>query len=158
MYNHIYKSNLEAYIQSSRSIPRKMRDGERLKIYHKYWLDSYGAVKVHDIFMEKGTEYYVVKHADRMTSYIPHPVESIYSFELLYNTQDFVESYDVINSNKPYTGSEIRFWFFINNLLDKYPNVMDYLSYTGKYRILDSRVYTVRKKNNGSIEIKEYKP
>ena len=59
----IYPPKLEEYIRKNKYIPRKVRDNEHLKLYHRYWLEDYNeVVKVDDIFITRYVEYYSIRY------------------------------------------------------------------------------------------------
>lgn len=148
MEQQLYSTSLGNYILANKSIPRILKQGEHLKLYHKYWLDNYGAVKVQDIFIEKGTEYYIIRYSDRMSSCIPYPATGIYTFELLHNSERGMENEDVINSGQYYTGAEIRYWFYINDKIKKFADIFKYLSYTSDSALIDNKLYKVTYNNH----------
>ena len=82
----IYPPKLEEYIRKNKYIPRKVRDNEHLKLYHRYWLEDYNeVVKVDDIFITRYVEYYSIRYKS-MVSCIPAPVPK-YTYELLHNKE-----------------------------------------------------------------------
>ena len=110
----IYPPKLEEYIRKNKYIPRKVRDNEHLKLYHRYWLEDYNeVVKVDDIFTVRCVEHYSIR-CKSMVSCIPAPVPK-YTYELLHN-KEHIEKVDLINSEKSYTGAEIKYWFLMNNI------------------------------------------
>ena len=52
---HLYSPNLyasislENFVLHNKLVPRRLKDNERLKLYHRYWIEEYGSVKITDI-------------------------------------------------------------------------------------------------------------
>jgi hypothetical protein len=141
----VYPVELEQEIRNNNYIPRKCKPKERLKLYHRYWSSSYGIFKVDDINFIRGVEYYYIKFdSNRMLAVISYPItDNIY--ELLHD-YDKIETKTIINSNKSFTGAEIKFWFVKNkiNFADpKYDGFLSFLSINSKNIISDSKFYFV---------------
>ena len=141
----IYPPKLEEYIRKNKYIPRKVRDSGRLKLYHRYWLEDYNeVVKVDDIFIVRCVEYYSIR-CKSMVSCIPAPVPK-YTYELLHNKEG-IEKVDLINSEKSYTGAEIKYWFLMNNIYlefgSQYAGFWSFLNPCSKTLLIDNRFYYV---------------
>lgn len=123
-------------------IPRRLRKNERLKLFKRYWLPYYGAVKVKDVFSTCGVEYYqIIYNNGNMVGVTSFPVEDK-CYELLHNFNN-MESYEFINKKKPVYGAEIKYWFIINNIDfsdDEYSGFLDKLQYLD-----DSTKYITRR-------------
>ena len=126
----VYPGELEKEIIKNKYIPRKCRELEHLKLYHRYYTTIYGVFKVENIESIKGIEYYFIKYNNgKLFGVISHPItDTIY--ELLHD-YDEIEKVNLINSNKSYSGAEIKFWFVINKINFDNPN------YKGFYQFLD---------------------
>ena len=62
MKKHIYSEALEEEIINTKYIPRKFKENEKLKLYHKYWIPEFGGtIKVHEIEYINGIPYYFIK-------------------------------------------------------------------------------------------------
>ena len=141
----IYPPKLEEYIRKNKYIPRKVRDNEHLKLYHRYWLEDYNeVVKVDDIFIVRCVEYYSIR-CKSMVSCIPAPVPK-YTYELLHN-KEHIEKVDLINSEKSYTGAEIKYWFLMNNIDlefgSQYAGFWSFLNPCSKTLLIDNKFYYV---------------
>lgn len=141
----IYPPKLEEYIRKNKYIPRKVRDNEHLKLYHRYWLEDYNeVVKVDDIFITRSIEYYSII-CKSMVSCIPAPVPK-YTYELLHN-KERIEKVDLINSEKSYTGAEIKYWFLMNNIDlefgSQYAGFWSFLNPYSKTLLIDNKFYYV---------------
>ena len=141
----IYPPKLEEYIRKNKYIPRKVRDNEHLKLYHRYWLEDYNeVVKVDDIFITRYVEYYSIR-CKSMVSCIPAPVPK-YTYELLHN-KERIEKIDLINSGKSYTGAEIKYWFLMNNIDlefgSQYAGFWSFLNPCSKTLLIDNKFYYV---------------
>ncbi len=146
----IYPPKLEGYVKSSRYIPRKIRENEHLKMYHRYWLEDYNEVaKVDDIFIENHTEYYSIKY-NSMYGCISNPV-SVGTYELLHN-RDEIEKLNIINNSKSYTGAEIKYWFLINNIdisaNSQYAGFWSFLCQNSNNILIDNKYYFVSYNKN----------
>ena len=141
----IYPPKLEEYIRKNKYIPRKVRDNEHLKLYHRYWLEDYNeVVKVDDIFITRYVEYYSIIYKS-MVSCIPAPVPK-YTYELLHN-KECIEKVDLINSEKSYTGAEIKYWFLMNNIDlesgSQYAGFWSFLNPCSNNLLIDNKFYYV---------------
>lgn len=152
-----YPEKLEEEVKRSKKfIPRKLRQGEKLKQFHKYFCLSYGVFKVYDIQFINDTEYYHIKFRNYnmdMQAVISCPIDdSENCYELLGN-YDKIEDKSVINNRMHFfTGAEIRFWFVVNNI-----DLDDEINYAGfkndLFIIKDSSRYHVRRnKKNKEFE------
>ena len=102
----VYPDELEKEIIKNKYIPRKCRELEHLKLYHRYYTTIYGVFKVENIESIKGIEYYFIKYNNgKLFGVISHPItDTIY--ELLHD-YDEIEKVNLINSNNIYSGAEI---------------------------------------------------
>ena len=58
----VYPNELEKELIKNKYIPRKCRELEHLKLYHRYYTTIYGVFKVENIESIKGIEYYFIKY------------------------------------------------------------------------------------------------
>ena len=147
----LYPKKLKENIINHNFIPRRIKPDERLKLYHKYWMDSFkNIVKVVDIINIEETEYYLVTY-NNMSAVISYPINyNDTTYEMLHSTN--IESEKIINSYSFYTGAEIKYWFIINkdNMTnDEYNGLYPYIS--GDKELTDNKRYMILKEN------KEYK-
>lgn len=142
---NIYPLKLQEYIKENKVIPRKIRKNEHLKIFHKYWLGDYNCVvKINDIFTVKGVEYYIIKFGN-FYACIDHPINYKYCYEILHN-KDNIENINIINSDKCFTGAEIKYWFLINNIDfndDLYYGFWSFLNPNSNNLLVDNKYYKV---------------
>jgi len=107
LYNSI---SLEKFVLQYKLIPRKLRDNEKLKLFHRYWIEEFGSVKIIDIFDCNYTEYYCIRYGDKLNGCISFPVSSITGvYELLRNDNN-LEDIKFGKSENQYTGAEIKYW------------------------------------------------
>jgi hypothetical protein len=141
--NSIYGDNIIKIIKEDKLIPRRLKYKEKLKLYHKYYIEEYGLVKVTEVFMIDNTEYYTISF-DNKIACISYPIDNKNNFELLID-YDKIYKDNLINCDRLYTGSEIRYWFIRNNILDHkpYQGFIDYLKYEGRKSIIDNCKYKV---------------
>ena len=146
----IYPPKLESYIRRNKYIPRKIRENEHLKLYHKYWLEDYDdVIKIDEIFEVNKTKYYTIKYKT-MTGCISDPVSKL-TYELLHNKEN-LEKLNIINSDISYTGAEIKYWFIINNINiesgSKYSGFWSFLNPASKNLLIDNKFYFVSYNSN----------
>lgn len=143
---HIYPKELEKEIIKSKYIPRKFQRNERMKLYHKYWVPLYeGVVKVDDIMMIDNVEYYFIKYSNKMVGCTTYPLYYNDAYELLHN-YDSIEKDQIINSNKSYSGAEIKFWFILNRINfdnSKYKGFWPFVNPYSMNVIADNKYYFV---------------
>ena len=149
---HIYPEGLEFEIYKSGYIPRLMKPGERLKVFHKYWTPYFdGLIKITDIENICGTYYYYIRYNSKLFGCFSHPLPTVINnYELLHNYNN-IEKDNIINSNKSYTGAEIKFWF-VKNQIDfdspKYKGFWPFLDPKSKNVLQDSKYYFVVRKSS----------
>lgn len=147
MKKHIYSEALEEEVINTRYIPRKFRENEKLKLYHKYWVPEFGGtIKVHEIEYINGVPYYFIKFARNMSANITYPCNYTDMYELLHN-YDNIEKENIINSSKSYSGAEIKFWFIVNKIdFDdpQYRGFWSFLDDTSMSVVADNKYYFVK--------------
>lgn len=147
----IYPENLQKLLIRNRGmIPKKINYKEPLKLFHKYWtieLPNY-IFKVHSIFEADNIEYYQIKSLDSMyQSALSFPLNNEFCFELMQDRNNIKDLPNIINSSIGYFGSEIRYWFFVNQIDyndGKYIGFKSYIDYTGKNSLSDSKIYFLK--------------
>lgn len=147
MKKHIYSEALEEEIINTKYIPRKFKENEKLKLYHKYWIPEFGGtIKVHEIEYINGIPYYFIKFNKNMSANITYPCNYIDMYELLHN-YDNIENENIINSSKSYSGAEIKFWFIVNkiNFNDyRYKGFWSFVDDTSMSVVADNKYYFVK--------------
>ena len=147
MKKHIYSEALEEEVINTRYIPRKFRENEKLKLYHKYWVPEFGGtIKVHEIEYINGIPYYFIKFNRNMSANITYPCNYTDMYELLHN-YDNIEKENIINSSKSYSGAEIKFWFIVNKIdFDdpQYRGFWSFLDDTSMSVVADNKYYFVK--------------
>ncbi len=148
----IYSSDLIEYIKDTKKyIPRRLKNFEHLKVYHRYWLPEYGEFKVRDTSYDSGIEYYYITYCNgNKQGVISYPIYNILEcFELLKNVKHIEEDFVINNRLKSFTGAEIRFWFTLNNIdfadIENYSGFLPYLEYGRKESIKDSLMYQCKR-------------
>lgn len=147
MKKHIYSEALEEEVINTRYIPRKFRENEKLKLYHKYWVPEFGGtIKVHEIEYINGIPYYFIKFNWNMSANITYPCNYTDMYELLHN-YDNIEKENIINSSKSYSGAEIKFWFIVNKIdFDdpQYRGFWSFLDDNSMSVVADNKYYFVK--------------
>ena len=75
----IYQQELAEFIRCSRRyIPRKLKNFEHLRVYHRYWLPDYGPFKVRDTSYDSGIEFfYITYDNDTKQAVLSYPIYNI---------------------------------------------------------------------------------
>ena len=78
-----------------------------------------------------------------MQAIISYPVSDVL-YELTPDYKD-IKNKEIINDNEYYTGAEIKYWFFANNInLDKYyTDLRHYIELDGKCKLNDYELYKI---------------
>ena len=140
-----FDNSLEKLIRRKQLIPYQCTPGDRF-MRGKWYYDSYysSLFKVIDVKYKSGNvlDYAITKSDEGYNSYITTPLSS----------EDFIIDFDksglvkenIINSEKSYTGAEIRYWFFMNNIdcfNTKYRYFWTYVDTFSNNRISDKQKY-----------------
>lgn len=147
----IYPNPLVDIIKQHRYIPRKLREGEKLRANHRYWLPYYnGIIKIQEVTKINEIDYYFLTFDNKFNAAIPCPLEVVGGYELLYNFNN-IDLVDMINDHKSYTGAEIKFWFVIKNIDlndGKYAGFWSYLDPRSGNTLIDNKRYYLDYKPN----------
>lgn len=148
----IYNPDLVEFLKINKKyIPRRLKNFEHLKVYHRYWLPEYGEFKVRDSSYDSGNEYYYITYCSgSKQGVISYPIYNILEcFELLKNVKHVEEDSVINNRIRNFTGAEIRFWFIHNEIdftdIENYSGFLPYLEYGRKESIKDSLVYQCKR-------------
>lgn len=145
----MYPEKLRKYIlENNKYIPRKIRKGEKLKLFHRYFIQGYGVIKITEIEYINSTEYYFFKTENNLYGNITHPVSHSHTYELLSNHEN-IHKMNIINSSRKFSGAEIKFWLLLNDgVIDKnlYDSIIYYIK-NNQY-ISDSKYYFVSARLN----------
>lgn len=140
-----FDNSLEKLIRRKQLIPYQCTPGDRF-MRGKWYYDSYysSLFKVIDVKYKSGNvlDYAITKSDEGYNSYITTPL----------SPEDFIIDFDksglvkenIINSEKSYTGAEIRYWFFMNNIdcfNTKYRYFWTYVDTFSNNRISDKQKY-----------------
>lgn len=141
----LYPLGLNEFLKSNNYIAKRLKQGERLKKYHRYWcLYQKMYFKVLDIYEVDGVEYYSIRYSNSFSAEIPYPIDD-YIFELLVDYSN-IKSKNIIDSHISLSGAEIRYWFFANNIdlaSKKYSNFWGFLDQNSKSKISDEKYYII---------------
>lgn len=148
MRYRIYSDKLEKFLreENHQYIPRKIKSNENLKIYKRYWdafSDTY--YKIEKIYNVEDVEYYSVKYLDSMFGEISFPVDFDYTYELMVDKNN-LDKIDIINNKISYSGAEIKYWFFINNIdlgSEIYNKFWPFIDPNSKSVISDDKYYFI---------------
>lgn len=147
---HIYPVDFEKEIQENKFIPRKIRNNEILKVFHRYWIPYYeGICKIMDITDYDNKKYYHIKFGNNMFAVNQHPLNCEGIYELLHN-RDNIDQKNIINDLNSYTGAEIKFWFTVNKInfnKEKYKGFWNFF-YSDNI-LIDNKYYFVIYEDHG---------
>lgn len=147
MIRNIYPEKLSNFIRNSDNnyIPRKLKTDERLRLYKRYWsLYSDDCFKVDKVYFIDSIEYYSVKYSNLLYGEISFPVDSDYIYELHNDRNNIKDINNIINTKSSFLGSEIKYWFYINNIdltSNKYSGFWSFLDPSSKSLISDNKYY-----------------
>lgn len=115
---HIYPKELGTYIKKTRYIPKQVKYLDDIKKYSKYiYLEACNdGFKVEDIIEVDDQIYYQVRLLDNSRQAVIPYDESFHYYELLTDKEHIIDVDNIINTDIPYYGSEIKYWFFIHNI------------------------------------------
>lgn len=142
----IYPDKLADIVREYHYIPRLIRENEYLKRYHRYWsIDSEYYFKIYQTYKVDECEYYSVRYQNALLAEIPYPVDHNSTYDLALDYKKIYKR-NIINSDISYYGSEIKYWFFINdiNLHDeKYSGFWIYINPGSNSLISDNKRYYI---------------
>lgn len=144
----IFSKQLADIVLKNHYIPRRIKENEHLKQYHRYW-STYSQMicKVLEIYYVKNSEYYTVKMDSCLYGEITYPLPKDYVYELKIDYKNLDNLWIINNSKLSLSGAEIRYWFFIKNIDfndPEYGEFWSYLNYNSKSSISDDKFYFVK--------------
>lgn len=147
MANILYSDSriLERKIKRNHYIPYRMKKGEKYqekKKYFNYYWDM--CFKVIYITHDNSMDSYCVK-ADNSTYHLLSSDPDVYDY-LLIKDENEIYNQNIINSNKSFTGAEIIYWFYVNNIdlnSKKYCGFSSYLINESNFKLSDTNRYKV---------------
>ena len=145
MNSKIYPTDLAKFVDTSKYIPRKIKSSKDIKKYSRYISleQATDGFKIEDIIEIDDDIYYQVRFLlTGRQAVIPYE-ETFTYYELIPDKTSIRKLPTIINSNEPYFGSEIKYWFFINNInldSDKYYNFKSLIT-ESKHMISDNKLY-----------------
>lgn len=153
--NKIIYSNsavLDRKIRLKHYIPYHIKKGEkyqeRKKYFNYYWDMCFKVIYItHD--RDQLLENICVR-ADNNTYHVLCSDLDIYDY-LLIKDNEKIYTQDIINSNKSFTGAEIIYWFYVNNIDiegSKYHGFQSYISNDSNFRLSDTNRYKIFAKLN----------
>jgi hypothetical protein len=141
-----FDNSLEKQIKRKRLIPYQMTPTDKFMRGKWYYDQYYGNIfKVLEVKYKQGNilEYAITKSDEGYSSYISTPPVPFEDYIIEHDTTDIVER-DIINSEKSYTGAEIRYWFFMNDITCFDPKYKYFWTYVDTYsnnRVADRQKY-----------------
>lgn len=117
-------------------IPKKIGKYDKLRLYHKYYFDSYQVLfKCNNVLTVFGTDYYFLESDDRQIV-IPYPIDQLV-YEFIIDKFSINEKEDIVNDGCSYKGYQLKWWLY-NHQYDRYKNFYDLL-----YYLYDNKFYTL---------------
>jgi len=144
VYSH--DNSLERLIKRKRIIPYQINPGDKF-IKGKWYYDTYynSLFKVTEVKYNSGNilDYAITKSDEGYSSYITSPLSPYEDYIIDFDTKD-IATMNIINSEKSFTGAEIRYWFFMNdiNCFDpKYKYFWTYVDTYSNNKVADKQKY-----------------
>ena len=141
-----YDNSLERLIKRKRIIPYQVNPGDKF-IKGKWYYDTYynSLFKVTEVKYNTGNilDYAITKSDEGYSSYITTPLSPYEDYIIDFDTKD-IATMNIINSEKSFTGAEIRYWFFMNdiNCFDpKYKYFWTYVDTYSNNKVADKQKY-----------------
>ena len=141
-----YDNSLERLIKRKRIIPYQVNPGDKF-IKGKWYYDTYynSLFKVTEVKYNTGNilDYAITKSDEGYSSYITSPLSPYEDYIIDFDTKD-IATMNIINSEKSFTGAEIRYWFFMNdiNCFDpKYKYFWTYVDTYSNNKVADKQKY-----------------
>ena len=141
-----FDNSLEKIIRKKRIIPYQCNPGDKFMRGKWYYDNFYGSLfKVVDVKYKSGNilDYAITKSDEGYSSYIITPLSPYEDYIIDFDKAGLVEE-NIINSEKSYTGAEIRYWFFMNNIdcfNPKYRYFWTYVDTFSNNRVADKQRY-----------------
>ena len=141
-----YDNSLERLIKRKRIIPYQVNPGDKF-IKGKWYYDTYynSLFKVTEVKYNTGNilDYAITKSDEGYSSYITTPLSPYEDYIIDFDTKD-IATMNIINSERSFTGAEIRYWFFMNdiNCFDpKYKYFWTYVDTYSNNKVADKQKY-----------------
>lgn len=146
-----YNECLEELIKEKKLIAYELSPNDKL-IKNKWYFDSYyqKLIKVINVEYTHGIlDHAETKSIEGYKSYITTPL-GINDYYIEFD-REFLYKKKIININQSFTGAEIRYWFFMNNIdcfNKKYRNFWQYVDTYSSNRLNDKARYFLKAKLN----------
>lgn len=141
-----YDGNLERKIKNGKFIPYTIFPGTKYKEGKWYYNDRENLIfkVISTAYNSKSElENIIVKSEECNYSLLCTDLDFYTDYMLIKDKNNIASQY-IINNNKSYTGAEIVYWFFINNInasMTKYKGFWKYIDKYSRYRINDYNKY-----------------
>lgn len=141
----IYEPDIVRFITGTRLIPRKIKSSKEIRRYGKYisLQQATEGFKIEEIIEIGNDLYYQIRFlTSGRQAVVPYEDTFIY-YELFQDKNDLKSTPTIINTDIPYYGSEIKYWFFIHNYdlsSNKFYNFKS-LIIDSKHMIADNKLY-----------------
>ena len=114
----IYPKELCAYIDKTGYIPKKVKFLDDIRKFSKYiYLEACNdGFKVEDIIDVDNQIYYQIRLLDNSRQAVIPYDESFHYYELLTDKENIINIDNIINTDIPYYGSEIKYWFYTHKI------------------------------------------
>lgn len=147
-YLTIYPKDLGDYIRKTNYIPKIVKDIKDIKKFAKYiYLEAcQEGFKIEDIIDVNDQVYYQINLLNSHRQAVIPFEEKFNYFELLSDKSNIRKKSNIINSNEAFYGSEIKYWFFINNIdlySKKYEGFRPIVTKSG-FTISDKKLYFLK--------------
>lgn len=118
MSKRIYPKSISDFLkENTQYIPKQIRYPSEIKQFAKFIASEQGiGFKIEEIIEVNKHDYYQVRFLDNNRQAVLPYEETFHYYELLTDKINMYNINNIINSTTPYYGSEIKYWFFINNI------------------------------------------
>lgn len=147
MISNITYSNqrFERKIRNKHLIPYRVFPSNRYKIGRYYYNGFYDEIfKVDEVsYKNNSLEFAMISYDDGRQSYICTQLDPVEDYRLE-KDKNKIYNKDIINTGKAYTGAEIVYWFFINNITSlnkQFKGFWKFVDSTSAHRISDNSYY-----------------
>jgi hypothetical protein len=147
--------NLERMIRSKKIIPYQIRPNDKYIKGKWYYNFEFGEIfKVLEVEYIHGVvlDHVCTKSLDNHYSYLCTDL-STEDYQIAFDSNEIYKQ-NIFEEKRTYTGAEIRYWFFMNNIHGfdkKYSVFWDYVDTFSKRRLKDTSRYIIKSKIENGI-------
>ena len=145
MSSRIYPKDLVDLIKKFKLIPKLVRSSKDIRRYSKYisLQQSNEPFKIEEVIPLDNDVYYQIRFLSTGRQAVVPYEDNFSYYELHQDRSNISKLPTIINTEVPYFGSEIKYWFFINNIdlsSNKFCNFKSLIT-DSKHYIADNKLY-----------------